>query len=272
MEVEKVVSKFLAKAWQFPPKEGEDLSKLVVHHMGSAKEQEIFSREVDVKAFSPDGVAFEIVEAAREDAEGLGGIQKYSLKAFHGSRKTPTVKRFSIDARSDTVDDEFSEPANTKGVLSQMMRHTEAATRLALGGAHENQRMLLNTVRQLQERIDKLEQERAANWDLIEKMKSREHERELERITIERAEKRKDDALGELKLLLPVVAQKLNLPALGPGKSNESQANAAGMMLAIGKLIDSFKPEQIAGLMGILTPVQQAAFGTLVQEFQKSKG
>lgn len=270
MDLKALVSKFLMKAWQNPPKAGEELSRVVVLHMGSTKEQEVYSRDVDSKAFSPEGAAFEIVEACQEDAEGIGGLQKYAIRAYHGARKTPTVKRIAIDARPDTVDDEFSEPANQKGVLSQMMRHTEAATRLAIGGAHENQRVMLKTIERLQTRIEFLENERAKSWELIESMKTQEHERELERVLIERAEKRKDDAMGELKLLLPVVAQKLNLPVLGSGAPSD-QANAAGLMLMIAKLMDSMKPDQIAKLMGIFDTAQQAAFGSLLQELNKAK-
>lgn len=262
------ITKFLMKAWQYPPN-GDELCRVLVEHMGSTKHQEIWSCDVDPKTFSPDGSTFEISEAMIEDAEGLGGIQKYVIKAYHGKRKTPQVKRVSVDARADNVDDDFSEPANAKGLVSQLMRHNEAATRLALGGAHENQKMLLSTIRELREENAQLRQERKEYLAEREELHTKKHERELEVKLVESQEKRKDEVMGELKLLLPVVAQKLGFRALGPGGAAASDADAVAAMATIRKLVESITPEQMANIAGTLKPAQLAAFMTLADSVQK---
>ena len=272
MDLDKVVTKFLVRCYSLPSGDGQPFTRIVVEHLGSTKAQEVYTRDV-AEPFSAPALASEVIEAAREDAEGIGGLQKYSVKAFFGASKKPQVKRIAIDARDELTDDEFSEPASSKGQVAQSMRHTEAAVKLALMGSAQSQSALLQTVNRLQSQVEKLMDERAEYLEKIEELRSQEHERRMEALLIEKQEARKDEAVEQLKLLAPVVAHKLGLPAgLLPGTTAAAGDGAPGGAGAVlSALVQSLKPEQMGRLMAILDAGQQASLMTLISDFQKGK-
>ena len=67
-----------------------------------------------------------------EDAEGIGGVQKYRILAYF-TKAARSVGRFTFrmaGAELDEYEDGFSEEATSKGHMSQMMRHNEALMRI----------------------------------------------------------------------------------------------------------------------------------------------
>lgn len=70
----------------------------------------------------------EVSGAAEDDADGIGGVQRYAVVALRDDGTSSG--RLVIRCRAETTEEgsEFgdSEPANSKGLVAQTMRHSEA--------------------------------------------------------------------------------------------------------------------------------------------------
>src|SRR5579864_5341213 len=87
-----------------------------------------FTLEGQPPQFNADG----IYEKLASDAEGIGGPQRYTLVAFcEGSKSPRDTLRVRVDGGADPeLGGGVSEPANLRGMCSQLMRHNETNMRL----------------------------------------------------------------------------------------------------------------------------------------------
>lgn len=263
--IERVIKTFLRKQRALPP-DDKSLSKLRLVHLGT-KQTELWAHEFeDGDAVDEDSLTSEIVNSAADDAEGVGGLQKYKLEAYFGRKTVGRMQRFSIDARTDDgLDAESSEPANAKGLVTQSMRHAEIMLKSTVGATHQVINQLLRQNEAYAERIRVLEQKLAEVYDVRERLLSQEAERDVMRAQALSEEKRKDEIVDSLKTLLPVVASKVGLL---PADASQP-SNGADVVMKVKALVDGIKPDQIAKIASVLSPAQQILFMELAADAKK---
>jgi len=143
--------------------------------------------------------------------------------------------------------------AATVAFASQSSAHAERLLQLVEEPANQLQRMLMEENRALRERIHQLEELRIQDFDKMEDMRSKQHQRELEQLQWASRDQRKT-------AMLNVVIE--NAPKL----MNQIVASGGGpqMVQSLTGLAQSLRPDQIASLMGILDPDQAKKLGTVL--------
>lgn len=208
----------------------------------------------------------EVMEAAKNDAEGIGrGRIKYSVKVagFKG-RVTFALKvpdRGLSDSDSDDFDDVDDQP-NRRGIVTQQMRHNEVFARLVTAGSKDTVQLLKELLRDANGRIAQLERSHLEAIKAYEELLNMNQIRSLELMKLERSEKRKDQVGHVLMQGLPIIASKLLGGAASPsqlGGSTPMEGMLEGFLMTmtqdqLKKLMESdlFTPVQKAGLMEII--------------------
>jgi hypothetical protein len=202
-------------------------------------------------------------------ATGEGRYQRsptlFVLYAFRDiTREHCDRKSFRVEGESFSRSGE-TEPPTMAGINSMLMRHTDAATKIALGHTShiiEQYKVLLS---QRDRRISELEAQLRDASAMRESFVMLEHERGLAIHRAKLDEKRSDFMREKLDLLLPVVAGKvLGTTQMGvpPVVTDETMK----------QLLGSLTPEQLMSLQGILRPEQQTVVADLyVRYAQRSK-
>lgn len=197
-------------------------------------------------------------QAAADDADGVGGVQKYAAVA---TAEGAPVGRLVLRYRSESTDangveDFESEPANGKGLVSQAMRHTEAMAKALAVGAGGTIEQLVRQNARLSSMVETMLGKHMEHIALVEELQSGKHQRELEMRAQEAADRAKEQIVGELANLLPAVVQKVT--------GYTSPNYLAPEVLALRKLAGNLKDEQIDVIMGALEPSQAAALAAVL--------
>lgn len=199
-----------------------------------------------------------------DDAEGLGGVQTYVILPFFELQPDRAGSRFTVRETSvgeGDPDEVESEPPTKTGILSQMMRHTEASVRGSLMAANQIISVLRHTVARQSETIEKLVNEKMANLETMEKLRSQELERRL--LIEEKAneQKRHAEIWDKVSALAPLVINKLGGKNLLPAKQTPTEAMITG-------LIETISPDQLEGLQKTLRPEQLVLLMEIFQNVQ----
>ena len=217
-----------------------------------------------------DHLIDEVCEMAQQDANAMReGVQSYGLYAyFKNDRDYAPRTFFKVSAEEafdhEAPDGEGSEPATEKGLLSQLMRHNEANTRLTTIHTHNM--------------IETLMRDNASQRALIEKMMAQSIDfaaiiqESMDNSTARRiAEKdaaSKAEIVGSvvehLKLLLPIILNKIAGQKITP-ETDQSFTLLAG-------LFESLTSEQQQKLFTeFLTPAQSAVLAEFIDTYEKRK-
>lgn len=209
-------------------------------------------------ADSANALAEEISMTAESDASGIGGTQRYVLHAYHGESEKPTDRlTFRVDGDEEGDSDDFSsEPANAKGVLSQMMRHNEAMMKGTLMGLTSVMTTMQRQMAKQADRLEHMETDRFRTIEVMERLFSQEHQRKLELQKQESRESMTRELMGKLQLFLPVVANKIAGKQLMPAPVNE----------VLTGFLNTLSPEQAATIFGALNDEQRH----FLQEFMSA--
>ncbi|HRI69250.1 MAG TPA: hypothetical protein PK156_33700 [Polyangium sp.] len=201
----------------------------------------------------PQQQAQQIEERAQGEADVLGGTQTYAIVATIG---TDAVSRhlFRVDGSSGNTEVGLSEPASQMGLLGQTMRHNEVITRMLVTSIATTTAAKDKELQRLTARCQMLElrdDERSLN---AEKMRSKQHKREIET----------KESMHRMEMIQEVVhAGRIVVPWI----ANELVANKNGQKLLPGggispmeesfkALFESIRPEQFEQLSNILNPMQ----------------
>ncbi len=242
--------------------------KLIVRHVSGGKaSSELGSIPVpkkmeDEQWFNEACSAIE--NMVYDDAEGLGGVQTYVVFAYFELRSDKPGGRFTIrETSSGDVDPEDieSEPPTKTGVLTQMMRHTEAATRMSLMSASQVMNTMRSTIARQADQIEKLIVERHAGFEIMERLKSQDLERRMLVEHEEKDTKFKQDVLDKITPLVPVLINRLTGRKMLPEKKTAIEGMAQG-------LIESMTPEQMDKLQSVFTPAQMVSLLEIFQVVQ----
>jgi hypothetical protein len=273
--------------------------RILVRHLS------VNDRQADVAAIRIDAPPVDetaVVELARRleyqastDADGLGGAQRYVLVAMRGGEALGRLPFRMAGGPVDAGEAFDSEPATATGLVAQLMRHNEANSRivsLSMGQVVAN---LMRHNERLQALVDDAEQRRLQVAELTEQLLSRQHERALELKEAEASAALKQEGLGKLFALLPVVAQHLgagrpivdylgaaagfwrtwsaSAPATGQAGAESTvrsgpAASAPGGTGGIEAFLATLSQEQMASMLASLTPEQQSTLLDIIRGLQ----
>ncbi len=238
--------------------------KLILRHVaGGRYGSEILAIPVPKKAIE-DGwfqeATNDIEMRIVDDAEGLGGMQTYCVHSIYERRPDKPGSRFTIRETSadENMEDAESEPPTKTGIMSQMMRHNEAAIRMSLMASGHVMTTLKNTVSRQAETIEKLINEKMEGLTTMERLRSEEVERRIMLQKAESDEKMRGEVFDKLAMLLPIAVNRISGKNLLPEKKTGTETVIQG-------LIDSITPEQLEKLQGVLSPAQLIALMEIFQ-------
>jgi hypothetical protein len=216
-------------------------------------------RQVDVSTFAlpkdsaedADDLLSRIEEALENDAEGLGGVQKYVLLAIAEGR---AISRLPLRTAAGLVEGAGiepldSEPANVKGLLGQLMRHNEVQTRLLAASVGQVVTTMQRTITRLQETCELADDRRLEAVEAAERLLSRSHERAVMTQMVEDNRASKTAIFQTVKVAMPFLLHYLK-------KATGLQGEDTPVGKLVGQLASSLEPEQLAGLEKLLTPEQ----------------
>lgn len=235
----------------------------VAHYNINNKKEPIASFDIEE---TPDEkelivLANDLEGAGFDDAEGLGGLQRYIIHAYVDD-KTEPVARFPFRIRNSDEEDGDpidSEPATPKGLVSQAQRHAEAAVKMSLGASGQ---IIVTLQRQLSRQadtIEKLTEQRAEFFDMLENLRNEKQTRDIEMQDATLKANIKKDAYDKLAMLAPVIVNKLAGQKILPERITPTE-----QMLK--SLAGSIRPEQMDAFRSILGPEQLI----LLVEFMQS--
>jgi len=241
--------------------------KLVLKHVaGGRYGSEILSLPVPRKAVD-DGwfeeACNQIEIRIADDAEGLGGMQTYSVLSYYDKRADKPGSRFTIRETSadDNLEDAESEPPTKTGIITQMMRHNEAAIRISLMSVGQVLTALKSANARQADLIEKMTTEKLANIETMERLRSEEVERRILLQKAETDEKMKGEIFDKLATLLPIAINRISGKNLLPAKKTAMEAVAQG-------LVESITPEQLEQLQTVFQPNQLVALMEIFQGLQ----
>ena len=249
--------------------------KLIVRHLSvnGKPNGDVGTVKIDDDIQAIDGIEQliqDVCEMAQGDANAMReGLQRYAVYAYFDKNRDYVVRTpFRVNAEeaydSEAGEGEGSEPASEKGLLAQLMRHTEAQTRITT--IHTNNI------------IETLMRDNASQRALIEKQMGQAVDmaaviqESLDNSTARRiAEKEaatKAEIVGSvvehLKLLLPVIMNKVAGQKIAP------ESDPSFTLLA--SLFESLTSEQQQKLFTeFLTPSQSAVLAEFIETYEKRK-
>lgn len=259
-EARRKVLEFLTKVAEGMETEGE--IKVVLHQVAKGGEQAIAE---DVYDFADplEQFASELIDEAEKDAMDIGrGKIKYSLRV--AGKNARCTFALTVPENEDSDLDDIDEVPNRKGIISQQMRHTEAAWGTTRAVVKDAQELLHRTIRDQAARIQVLERQALENVKLYEDLFNMKFARDLELAKLQKSEMRKDQVGHVLMQGLPIVMAKL----LGGGQKAavEMMGSKTPLEQMLEAFLGTFNREQLEKIMvsGVLSPPQIAAFGEIL--------
>lgn len=205
---------------------------------------------------------------AQEDANEIFGVQRYVICAYYARRPDQVAESRPFQrngggnnfaAGFEGEGDPDSEPANAKGLLTQLMRHNEANVRSVVQSSQQLLRAQGHMITVLADRQGDMEQRHTEYVRLTESLLSERHLRELATKESELKVRAWGEGLEKLHLLAPVVINKLAGQRILP-----EQTTVVGEM--VGSLVESLTNDQIEKLSAVLKPEQLIVVLNLVEE------
>jgi hypothetical protein len=239
--------------------------RIVLKHLSAGKnggqEVQTFFLEKRVEEKELTDLVEGIVNSSQEDADGIGGTQKYVLTAWFRdddeikSRLVFRVKGSEGDDDDDPID---SEPPTKIGLVAQQMRHNEIIMRSANFAMGSTLASLNRDNESLREENRKLREERRDYIEHYEQLLSLHHERELKSKEHEFMLKAKGQAWEKITLIAPALVNRMMGKKLLPEKTTPEA-------MAFKSLVDSITPEQMSTLQTVFTPDQVISFFQLYE-------
>jgi len=243
-------------------------TSFILSHVGSGSKSNIVTTMPIIEKIGPDDIdetVGQINETATIDAEGLGGLQKYMLQATFENLDKPInrfIFRINATDGEDNVDVMDSEPATQKGLMSQMMRHTEATFRISMASTGNIVGMQNRIISRQAEQIETLTQKHIELVQVLEELQTEKHTRELDAAVAMRKQEAYKDITQKVLLLLPTVANKLAGKTLLPEKTTSGEQ-------MIKSLMDSLTPDQMNNMQGMLSPEQKMVMFQIYENMRK---
>jgi hypothetical protein len=240
-----------------------ELKQRAGNEMAAAKIAEWFGEDFENKA--PSDLSEIIMNEAHKDAESQRGTTRYVVMAFkEGDSNNFARTSFRLPGgMSNTNDDMETELPDEKGIISQMMRHTEASFRMALSGMNEIVRGLSQQLSDSNRQVNKLAQMQFQTLEMQQSLLDRQADRDLANQSQKADDERKKMVFEKLAMLFPILLKKMT----GEGKSLEALLGEE----QIGAMLEGMTQEQITSMIALFDPAQQAAFLSLYDMYRKRR-
>jgi len=218
-----------------------------------------------------DNLINEIIKRAQADANNLhSGIQLYAIFAYFAKSGTNYTPRcyFRVSAEEEydpeVAGGDPSEPADAKGLVSQLMRHVEAIQRSSqMGNAYIIQSLQADNASQ-RNLIQSMQQQTVDFMALIQDSLDSSARRRNEERATETKQQIMEGVFEQLKLVVPIIMNKLAGQKIAP------ETDASFTLLA--SLFESLSQEQQQTLVtGFLNPAQAAVFAEFLDTYEKRK-
>jgi hypothetical protein len=208
-----------------------------------------------------------ICSTAQRDADDLNaGVQNYAIYAFFPQDLNYLPRKvFRVAGVNEAFERELtpSEPPTEKGIVSQLMRHTEnimktqtVSTGYIVGTLQrENQRQ--------SEMLEKFSQQQIDFMLLLQETMDTAHGRRLKEKAEEVNLAMRQDVIEKLGSLVPVVINRIAGKTVMP-----IQDPAFNLM---GTLLESLDDEQQLAFLNSLKPNQKPLFAEMLSEYEKRK-
>ena len=247
------------------------ICKITLRHASpGTKGNEVETIDLTERILSLDNIpelAEEIISRAQTDADGMGGVQRYTVTLYaQGEVRAVLRWPFRIRANGDEFDEAGEESPNSKGLLSQLMRHNEAIAKTMVHAVAGITTVMARRLESSDNTVTRLTEQHHRNMELLEEAKGEQHQRDMELLTTTENESRKNQMFEKLSLLVPVMINKL-----AGQKVLDAQDPAAMMLKAFSesispdqfqKIQQTLKPEQLVLLAQLLQPIKQLPSGS----------
>ena len=204
-----------------------------------------------------DDLVEEIETCAHADSLNFRGPTLYGLFSYREAGKryvSRTLLRVAGQGFNQAMMVGETEAADARGLTSQMMRHTEVASRIALGHTQEIILQYQQILAARDKRIEDLEARHFKVLELHERLASMQHERDMEIVRAQQSDKRTDFLKEKLDMLAPVLVSKM----IGKGAGGA----ALGEEL-MRQFLKSLTPDQMTKIVGSLAPEQAAVINEI---------
>jgi hypothetical protein len=217
-----------------------------------------------------DALVSQVVQIAQEDANNLHqGIQLYAVFAHYPKNPNYRPRHFFRVAANEEYDPETSgndpsEPANEKGLVSQLMRHNESIMRTSI----MNTSYLLDTLRQenasQREFLSRQAEQSVEMGALIQETLDNATARRISERDAESKQGMMAAVFEHLKMIFPVILNKL------AGQKITPETDPSFQLLA--SLFEGMTSEQQQILCTqFLNPAQTAVFSEFLDTYEKRK-
>lgn len=259
MNIPRELERFLRQ--QLFRERGEKISAIELRHAASGSKGNIVD-DFEFDSVNTDNLntfVDDVINRAQNDADGMGGTHRYEL---HIVCEKKVTARFAFRLRSDdeSVDESSGEEsATSKGLLTQLMRHSEQQQRTMVSGIGAMVQMMHRTMERQETTIEKLLEERERDRDRIEAARGGEHQRELELMDAHRKGEREDMLFQKINTLFPIILNKISGREMMP---TEDKNLLAG-------LVDTLNEDQFNKILSALKPEQQILLLTIIKEMKQ---
>jgi hypothetical protein len=193
----------------------------------------------------------------------MGGIQRYVLSLQPAGEKRSVARYpFRLRAQVEEFEEAGDEPANIRGMTSQLMRHNEALAKTLVHAVSGLTTVMARRLESSDNTIARLTEQHQNNMRLLEDANSQQHVRDLELLDATRKSEREDKIFEKLSLLVPVVINKL------AGQKVVSADDPGALMLKT--FTDSINTEQFVKIQQTLSPEQMILLGQIIQSNKKA--
>lgn len=208
-------------------------------------------------------LAEEVLSRAQGDADGLGQMGRYVLTA-HSVGESRAVARFPFRLRpnQDEFEEAGDEPANQRGLLTQLMRHNEALAKTMVHAVAGITTVMARRLESSDNAITRLTENAQKNLLLLEEAKSEQHGRDLELLEVNRKAEREEKIFEKLSLLVPVVINKL------AGQKVFNAEDPSALMLRT--FTESISTDQFNKIQSTLNQEQIILLAQIIQSSKKA--
>ncbi|MGH7280622.1 MAG: hypothetical protein ACRELY_03795 [Polyangiaceae bacterium] len=223
-------------------------TRLALRHKSEDGGGEALVREFSMNdAGTMPALAELVYRRAQDDGRHFRGRSIYGIFSF---RDHEYIDRFFLAVEGAEDPAYFgSRDASLSGVTQQLMRHNEANARLAIGQTLDVISHYKNILAAREKRIEELETKYWKVAELYEHLTSMQHERDLEIMRMQQADRRQDFLKEKLDMLAPVLMSKV-IPGAAKG-------GALGEEL-VRQFLKSLSAKQMEAIVGALSPEQAA--------------
>lgn len=218
--------------------------------------------EAERSTAAANTLASELYRVAQDHAGAFDGVQRFALGAFYGDEiepgRTAAIRLTVSEERGTSSAAEPTEEASPRGLLSQVMRHNEAITRLGHAAVELSLRNLQAQNASLAAENSELRQRNHDSIMAVERAVSEQHRRDLEDRKFAAKARIQAELIGKVNVLLPVVVNRLMGQAALPAGPGADRLRA---------LVGSISREQIASMASALSVEQQIAFFDVVKDY-----